>query len=255
MPKAPCRSTSTPAGPLRTGPSPPFWPSAGLPDPPASSRESAACFARPPPTRIPREWFWISDGRSPLRIHGVSLKPHASCRHTHAAIDCALALRPRVGSAEIEAVEVDTYDATLALCDRPRPSTPYEAKCSLQVSLASALLRGDVGLGAFGEESIRDSSLRSLTSKVSARVELGIEARYPGEWPATVRVRLGSGGLLEASTSHPKGDPELPLSEAEIESKFRALAAYGGRQAAAESMLDWIRSLRARRSVRLPRSL
>jgi hypothetical protein len=37
-------------------------------------------------------------------------------------------------------------------------------------------------------------------------------------------------GRIEAETAHPRGDPELPLSSAEIESKFEALAAYGGRE-------------------------
>jgi 2-methylcitrate dehydratase PrpD len=191
-------------------------------------------------------------GSGEPKIHGVSLKPHASCRHTHAAIDCALALRSRAGSGAIEAIEVDTYGATLALCDRPGPATPYEAKFSLQFCVASALLRGEAGLGAFGEDSIRDSRVRELTSKVHPRVDPEIESRYPREWPARVRVRLANGNTLEAETSHPKGDPEKPLSSAEIERKFRALAAHGGREAAVETLLDWVRSISKQGRVRFP---
>ncbi|HJS74108.1 MAG TPA: MmgE/PrpD family protein, partial [Vicinamibacteria bacterium] len=49
---------------------------------------------------------------APLKIHGVSLKPHASCRHTHAPIDCALEIRRRIGAPNvetIEAIDVSTY--------------------------------------------------------------------------------------------------------------------------------------------------
>jgi 2-methylcitrate dehydratase PrpD len=200
----------------------------------------------------------VAAGLSPeakLKIHGVSLKPHASCRHTHAAIDCALALRPRIGTEPIEVIEVDTYGATLALCDRKKPSTPYEAKFSLQFGVASALLRGEAGLDAFSESSIRDSKILELTSKVRARVEPSIEARYPGEWPARVRVRLGNGETLEAETAHPRGDPELPMSSEEIESKFRALAAHGGLEHAAAPLLDWVRSIPRQERVRFPRGL
>jgi 2-methylcitrate dehydratase PrpD len=197
----------------------------------------------------------IAGSTAKLKIHGVSLKPHASCRHTHAAIDCALELRAQIGNEPIEEVEVDTYGATLSLCDRPRPSTPYEAKFSLQFCVASALLRGDAGLGAFEEDSIRDSSVRELTSRVHARVTPEIEARYPGEWPARVRVRLANGETLEAETAHPKGDPERPLSSAEIESKFEALAAYGGREGAAAPLLDWVRSISKLDRLSLPRGL
>jgi 2-methylcitrate dehydratase PrpD len=194
-------------------------------------------------------------GPSPLKIHGVSLKPHASCRHTHAAIDCAVELRSRIGARPIEAIEVETYGATLALCDRPRPSTPYEAKFSLQFCVASALLRGNAGLGAFGEDSIRDERVLALASRVSVRVEPGIESRYPGEWPARVRVRLANGETLEAATSHPKGDPERPLSAAEIESKFLELSAYGGHAAAGERLLDWVRSVPNQERLRFSRGM
>jgi 2-methylcitrate dehydratase PrpD len=191
-------------------------------------------------------------GSEKLKIHGVSLKPHASCRHTHAAIDCALALRSRIGTEPIQTIEVDTYGATLSLCDRPSPATPYEAKFSLQFCVASALLRGEAGLGAFGEDSIRDSRVRELTSRVHPRIEPAIESRYPREWPAKVRVRLVSGNTLEAETSHPKGDPGLPLSSTEIESKFRALAADGGRETAVDTLLDWVRSIPTQERVRFP---
>jgi len=194
-------------------------------------------------------------GPTPLKIHGVSLKPHASCRHTHSAIDCALALRPRIGTERIESVEVDTYGATLALCDRPRPATPYEAKFSLQFCVASALLRGEAGLGAFGGDSIRNSSVAHLLATVRARVEPDIEARYPAEWPARVRVRLANGAILDAETPYPKGDPENPLSRSEIEEKFRALAAYGGREGAVALLLDWVRSISKLDRLSLPRGL
>jgi len=194
-------------------------------------------------------------GSGKLKIHGVSLKPHASCRHTHAAIDCALALRSRIGTEPIRSIDVDTYGATLSLCDRPEPSTPYEAKFSLQFCVASALLRGEAGLDAFGEDSLRDPRVRDLTSKVHPRIEPDIESRYPREWPARVRVRLLSGNTLEAETSHPRGDPELPLSPREIERKFAALAAHGGREDAVETLLDWVRSLPEQEPVRFPRGV
>jgi 2-methylcitrate dehydratase PrpD len=192
-------------------------------------------------------------GDSPLKIHGVSLKPHASCRHTHSPIDCALEIRRRIDGKSIDAVEVATYGATLALCDRPSPASPYEAKFSVQYCVAAALLRGDAGLGAFGDQALRDSSLRALTAKVRARVDPEIEARYPREWPAKVTVRLTNGESCAAETTHPKGDPEGPLTPGEIESKFLSLAAFGGREDEAALWLDWVHEMRTAERVRLPR--
>jgi len=58
---------------------------------------------------------------------------------------------------------------------------------------------------------------------------------------------------LEAECSHPKGDPERPLSPTEIETKFEALAAYGGRESATAALLDWVRSVSTLERLRLPR--
>jgi 2-methylcitrate dehydratase PrpD len=88
---------------------------------------------------------------------------------------------------------------------------------------------------------------------VRARVDPEIEARYPSAWPAKVAVRLENGETFEAETTHPKGDPEAPLTRAEIESKFLSLAAFGRREAEAALWLDWVRGMRTAERVRLPR--
>jgi hypothetical protein len=68
-------------------------------------------------------------------------------------------------------------------------------------------------------------------------------------------VRVANGETLVAETARPKGDPESPLSPAEIEEKFRTLAAYGGRERAAAPLLDWVRSIPEQDRVRFPRGL
>jgi 2-methylcitrate dehydratase PrpD len=193
-------------------------------------------------------------GSAPLKIHGVSLKPHASCRHTHPAIDCALALRPLVEGSRIDSIVVDTYGAALALCDRPGPRTPYDAKFSLQYVTASALARGHASLVDFSEEAVGDEEVGRLAARITARLDAAIEARYPREWPSRVRLRLDDGRELTFETSRPKGDPESPLERGELESKFRGLLAFGGREADAEPLLSWVSSLRDRTEVRLPQS-
>jgi 2-methylcitrate dehydratase PrpD len=67
-----------------------------------------------------------------------------------------------------------------------------------------------------------------------------------------VRVRLSSGETFEAATTHPKGDPEAPLSQTEIESKFLSLAEHGDRSEGAERFLDWVRALPTLERVQLP---
>ncbi len=187
----------------------------------------------------------LGEADEPLRVRKISIKPHASCRHTHAPIDAALALRAQLpADATIAAVRVSTYGAALTLCDKPDPHTAPDAKFSLQFCVASALLRGQVGLVEFSDTALADSAVRALLPRIEVAIDPAREAAYPGCWSAAVEVTLADGRTFEATQDRPKGDPENPLSVPELEAKFRNLAAAGGVHGAqVERLLDWLRAL------------
>ena len=177
-------------------------------------------------------------GATPWRIHGVSVKPHASCRHTHPAVDAALALRRELGGEVVAAarsVTVETYGAALAVTDTPDPRNPYQAKFSLQYTVAQALVGGRVGLGDFGPDRLDDPGLRAVMGRVGLRVDPGIDARYPGGWGARVRVGLADGRERTAQVDAPVGDPEVPVDDAAMLAKVADLldgTRWAGRAAA-----------------------
>lgn len=187
----------------------------------------------------------LGDQDEPLRVHAISIKPHASCRHTHAPIDAALALRAQLpADADIQRVAVSTYTAALTLCDKPDPRTAPDAKFSLQYCVASALLRGRVGLAEFADAALADGAVRALLARTEVAVDPARDAAYPAHWSAAVRVTLTDGRTFEASQDRPKGDPENPLTPEELEAKFRGLAQAGGIGAAhIDALLDWLRAL------------
>jgi 2-methylcitrate dehydratase PrpD len=200
--------------------------------------------------------LWSLDHPEPIfKIGGVSIKPHASCRHTHAAVDAALELRTRLdrqaldspGTSNVLQVHVDAYQAALDLCDNPNPETPYAAKFSLQYCVAAALTRSRVGLAEFTPEAIASAGIRSILPRISATLEPDFEARYPAEWPARVRLELAGGPAVSATVANPKGDPENPLTPQELADKFRDLAAYAGHAAQADNMIRWVNSFEAER--------
>lgn len=187
----------------------------------------------------------LGEPGEPLRVHAISIKPHASCRHTHAPIDAALALHAQLSAIDdIEQVTIDTYRAALTLCDKPDPRTAPDAKFSLQYCVATALRGGEVGLMQFDAAALSDPAVRALLARVSVTVDAAREAAYPATWSAGVTVRLRDGSMLRATQERPKGDPENPLSATELTAKFRRLAAYGGIDAARiEQALDWLHGL------------
>jgi len=165
---------------------------------------------------------------SPWKIGGVSIKPHASCRHTHPAVDAALAVRRDFGADladRVVGVQVDTYATALAVTDRPDPRNPYQAKFSLQYTVAHALLHGRVGLHDFGSDRLDDRDLRRVMSTVRLDVDDVLDARYPTAWAARVAVELKDGSTRVATVDAPAGDPENPVTDAALATKFRDLIA------------------------------
>ena len=186
-----------------------------------------------------------------LRVHAISIKPHASCRHTHAPIDAAIALHAQLASVDdIETVSVDTYRAALTLCDKPDPHSAPDAKFSLQYCVATALRHGRVGLTQFDPAALSDPTVRALLGRVSVTVDPAREAAYPATWSAGVTVRLRDGRTVQATQERPKGDPENPLSATELTDKFRQLAAYGSLDASQTGQaLQWLQDLDSTQSL------
>jgi 2-methylcitrate dehydratase PrpD len=149
------------------------------------------------------------------RIEEVSFKPWAACRHAHPAIDCALELR---AAARLTApFHVETYADAITFCDNPDPKTETEAKFSLQHAVAVIADGRNATPHDFTLEAI--AALAPLRARVTVSEAPEITARYPEHFGA------GVNGLELVDC---RGDPERPISEADIIAKMHMLAEYGG---------------------------
>ena len=64
-----------------------------------------------------------------------------------------------------------------------------------------------------------------MMDRVVAVTDAALDARYPRAWPSWVRVVVRGRPPLEARVEHPRGDPENFPTDAELDGKFRGLAA------------------------------
>ena len=167
----------------------------------------------------------LRDPDSPWQVHATSIKPWPSCRHTHPAIDAALEISARVDADAIAGVEASTYRAAVDVCDRPLPTSPYEAKFSLQHCIAAALADGAVGFGSFEAEA--RARLSPLRSKVRVGAGEPYASDYPAAWGAEVTAVLADGGRVRAARRQCKGDPEAALDRDEMVEKARELMRFG----------------------------
>lgn len=163
--------------------------------------------------------------RPDFEIDRVYLKPYASCRHSHSAVEAALRLHGRVAGRPIRDVTVETYRLGVKGHDHREIRGTASAKLSTPYAVAVALLRGRAGLAQFEP---LDPEAVALARRVEVAENPALTAECPGKRMATVRVRLGDGTELEARVEHAKGEPENPMDDGELSEKWNELAAFPG---------------------------
>ena len=162
-----------------------------------------------------------------LCIEQIYQKVYAACRHAHPAIEASLALRDSVKIEDIESVEVRAYKLAVAGHDHTEIESISSAKMSIPFSVAVALVTGEAGLNAFTDETICNPAILSLAKKVQVVVDEELTAQSPAKRASIVTIHTISGSFTK-QVDYPKGEPENPLSQQELEDKFRGLAMYGG---------------------------
>lgn len=160
-----------------------------------------------------------------FKITENSFKVHASCRHTHAAVDLVLDIvkehAPHIEN--VTKIQIKTYKTALDITNNPNPKSVYASKFSIQFCAALAFLNGSASLSDFDGNSLEDKQIRELMKKIDVSVGPSIEAAYPKEWGAEVEIFLENGTSYGKQTKYPKGDPENPVSSVELQEKFKDL--------------------------------
>src|SRR5204863_5523299 len=105
-----------------------------------------------------------------------------------------------------------------------RPSTPAEARFSMKYVVATALTHGSVRLAAFEPPRLNDGATRALMEKVSVSLDPELDATFPRQRAARVAI-TARGRREELLQPTRKGDPDLPLSDQDLDQKLLDLAA------------------------------
>ena len=89
---------------------------------------------------------------------------------------------------------------------------------------AHALVHGSVRLVAFAPERLLDPDVRAVLAKVEVVADPVLSKGYPGQRAAHVEVELNDGKIHQHFQPFRKGDPEMPLTDDEVNDKFLELA-------------------------------
>jgi 2-methylcitrate dehydratase PrpD len=184
----------------------------------------------------------------------VSFKPWPSCRGTHAFIEAALAFRAHDGVRPEDVLAVETCGGPIqSMLAEPHaqkiaPLTAIDAKFSIPFTVATALVRGQVGLDDFAVDRLRDSRVLDL----AARVGFSTWAAAPPEDASSgaTALILRGGSRVVRSISQPRGHPTNPMDWDELEAKFRACAGRAARPPASAFIERFTKDVRQLEAVR-----
>ena len=161
-------------------------------------------------------------------------KPFACGVVIHPAIDGCAQLRDQANLdvEAIERVELRVHPLVLELTGKRTPRTGLEGKFSVYHACATALLFGTAGVREFSDACVNDPRVVALRERVIAHADEGI-----GEAACEVTLTLRDGRTLHKRIEHAVGSLERPMSDRELDSKFRGLVDPVLGEAAAAELL------------------
>ncbi len=147
-------------------------------------------------------------------------KPYACGLVVHAAIDGCIEIcrSHNLAPDAIEAVELTVSPLVLRLTGNTEPQSGLEGKFSVYHAVSAAIVHGAAGEAQFSDACVRDPRVIAVRSRVSAREDSAI-----GRTEARVTIRTRDGRTLSRHVEHALGTLARPMSDADLEAKFRGL--------------------------------
>lgn len=182
-------------------------------------------------------------------LSNTAVKPYPCCRYMHSAIDALLALTENedIDPESVESVTVRIPSAGIDLTGNPTNTYPQsfvDAQFSMPFGAALVICRRDAGVDAFLDEvegGVADD-VKRIIDRTTVTDAAWIDDLYPEQWPAEVEVRTTE-EIYERRTHHSKGEPENPLSAAELRAKYEELTEPVLGESKARALRERIRDL------------
>jgi 2-methylcitrate dehydratase PrpD len=167
------------------------------------------------------DWTEITDelGKR-FEISFNTYKPFACGIVIHPTIDAAAQLRKQgVKAEDVERVELRVHPLVLELTGNKEPQNGLQGKFSVYHGFAAGLIFGRAGEGEYADDVVRRDDVVALRRKVMATVDPSI-----AEDAVDVTVHLRGGKQAHVRVDHAVGSLERPMSDGDLEAKFRSLA-------------------------------
>ncbi|MGE3244145.1 MAG: MmgE/PrpD family protein [Pirellulales bacterium] len=147
------------------------------------------------------------------------------CRWAQPSVTAALELvrAKQIDHRQVRRIVIHTFHEARRLAGH-EPQSTDEAQYAIAFPTACAFVRGRVGVDEVAGSGLRDSEILSLSKRISFEETPAFNAAFPARRLARLVVEMTDGRIVESPPTEPLGDPEHPLSDAQIVEKFHALA-------------------------------
>ncbi len=179
------------------------------------------------PFELNTDEFGGRDGN--FKISETIIKYWPAEVHSQSAIWAALEARKKITDLEdIASVEIDAHEAGYTILGKDpekwKPMTKETADHSLPYIVGMALMEGKITNATYAAKKFRNPKVLEFLEKISVREDPELTALYPGTIANRVIVKLRSGKVISKQVNDPRGHPRNPMSDEEIDDKFRNLA-------------------------------
>jgi 2-methylcitrate dehydratase PrpD len=148
-------------------------------------------------------------------------KPYASAILSHPLIDAMLQFRrkPGVSPDQVASIRGRVNPLTIKLESRPDPQTGLEGRLSFQHAMTMGLVDGVCFPAQFTDVRVRDPQVATLRSKIAVEADESI-----AQDQCELTLTLHDGRSYTEKVARATGSPDNPVTDAQLERKFRELA-------------------------------
>jgi len=163
--------------------------------------------------------------RGEYRIQQNYFKFHACCWYNHPVLDAVedLLQKERFQASDVDHISVEAPPMATTM-DNPRPANMLAAKFSIPYAVASAVVHGATGVGAFYPQRVADRQVLALAEKVEVHADEKMDLRRYDYPTARVTVTLTGGRSLKQEVTAHRGDSRNPVTQKELHGKFLELS-------------------------------
>jgi 2-methylcitrate dehydratase len=159
-----------------------------------------------------------------------SIKRFPLGQYSQTVVEAALELRSKIRDiAEIDEIRVATVRSAIRLMagdpEKWRPANRETADHSLPYTVAVALKYGTVERQHFDERYLHDPALLELAQRVKVEHSEAAERRAPEAMLCELALATRSGQTFRAEVAYHRGHYKNPMTDGEVENKFRSLCA------------------------------